>query len=118
MDDRHGREVLGSFASDESVGSVMVDDARRGRGPGDVDEEGLGDGLAARVVGIEGATDGFVGTEDAVMVGAGRGVASDEAEGQVGGVKGAAKRVGIFEQDGRAQVVNQVLLGDGDEGGR
>lgn len=78
-----------------------------------VNDDGVVDSLAAGVEVVEGPAHVLVGLEWSVLL-----VAGLEAEMQVGGVKGPAERVGVLVEDGFADVIDEVLVANGDEGGR
>jgi hypothetical protein len=83
------------------------------RTAGDIDNEGLVDGLPAREVCLEGPPHGLFGAEVSVLVLLPRA----DAEDKVGGVKRPAEGIGVLAQDHVPNVVNEVVLIDGDEGG-
>ena len=83
----------------------------------DLDYQSFFDGLAARVVCVEGRPDGLFGTQgtlqgDIFIVL----FATDNFQCNVRSIDAAAKRIGIFLQDHIANIVNQVVLGDFDSG--
>jgi hypothetical protein len=88
-----------------------------GRGPRGapgwgVDDEGLVDGLAAGIVGVQRPADWLFGTEDPLLAL----LARDEAQDEVGRVEVPAEGVGVLAQDKVADIVDEVVLVDGDEG--
>lgn len=85
---------------------------RRGlwRAAGDINYDGVLDGLAAGVMGIERAAHVFVGLQQTIFC-----IARVQTDGQVRCIKVLAQRVGVLAQDGIAHVVDEVIFVDGDE---
>lgn len=86
---------------------------------GNIYEKSFIDGLAARIVGIEGFPNGLFGTEDAfggdVFVG---GLATDDLEGDVRRVDAATEGIGIFAKNDISNAVDEVVFEDYNSGRR
>jgi hypothetical protein len=123
----HGRKVFtGSFIGSILVG-VVIDVVIAGPGRGSwsipaqryVDDKSLVDVLATRIIGVQGRTDGFLGAQS--PLGADILVAlftTDDLEGDVWRIDASAERVGVFAQNNIADIVDQIIFGDLDPGGR
>lgn len=119
VDDGHRWEVLCLVACGVVVMGVVERDSRRGLGRsslGHVDDEGLGDGLAAGEVGVDCSAHLLLGPQGAVL--AALGVSRHDAQGDVWGVEALAQRVCVLFEDHVAHVVDQVVLADLHQGGR
>lgn len=90
--------------------------ARRGLGRAarNVDDEGFVDRLATGEVSVEGAGHELLGAQEAIFFL----IAWIDANVEVGRVECPTERVGILAKDHVTYVVDQVLLVDGDGGGR
>lgn len=111
----HGREVLsGAIVRPVLIriviGDLRVASPRRGSGGSsrsDFDYQGFFNRLAARIVGVEGGTDGFFRAERTlrayVLVGQFTG---DDLESDVGSIDAAAQGIGIFVQNDIADAID------------
>jgi hypothetical protein len=123
----HGREVFPcSFIRAVLlwvIVNVVIARPRRGSrsGPahGNVDDEGFVDILAAGIVGVESWSNGLFWTQNAfcahVLVAL---FPAEDLEDHVGGIDAPSEGVGIFLQNDIANIVDQIIFGDFDSGGR
>lgn len=125
--DRHGREIFTGIVGWAILVGVKVRDlvvaspwgSTRSATGRDVDEESFVDGLAAGVVGVEGLADGLFGAQGALVgdVLVGR-FATDDLEGDVGGVDAPPEGIGVFAKNDISNAVDEVVFGDFNSCGR
>ena len=123
-DNGHGRKVLPSDSRPRIIRVEMYvrrPPRRRPRRPmGDVDDQGLIDGLSARIVDVQKPRQMFLRAKDSLGARghAHRGPSSDDAQREVRRIVAATQRVGVLSEDHVAHVVDQVPIGHGDQGRR